>query len=57
MRCVTLKGDLKDKNTTDNKFAIKPSDAVTVSNVLGGDVAVVEVEGYSVTTVIFTLEK
>ena len=56
MKYVTLKGDLKATNTTENKFAIKPEDAVVLSGKLNGEVAVIEVEGYSVTTVVFTLE-
>ena len=56
MKYVTMEGDLSAQNTTENKFAIKPNDAVTVSGALNGNVEVIEVAGYSVTTVVFTLE-
>ncbi len=55
MKYVTMSGSMKAQNTTENKFAIKPNDPVVTNGVLGGDVAVVNVAGYSVTTVVFTL--
>ena len=55
MKYVTMEGDLKDQNTTEDKFAIKPNDPVIVNDVLGGDVEVINVAGYSVTTVVFTI--
>lgn len=56
MTYVTMKDKLNAQNTTEDKFNIKPEDAVVVSDALNGKIAVVESFGYSVTTVVFTLE-
>ena len=56
MRVVTMKGALKAKNTTVKKDAIKPDEAIVTENALTSGVALVTVAGYSVTTVVFTLD-
>ena len=54
MSVTTLQGALKAKNTTQNKYAIKPSDVKITEDALSDGIALVTVAAYSATTLIFS---
>ena len=54
MKVVAMKGVLKAKNTTEKKDMITPDKAVITEDALASGMALINVSGYSVTTVVFT---